>query len=195
MKTKKIETRVHALALGTGYVETASWSHMILVHQKGFDTVQEALESLRALTVKYLAQEFQYERESVERSRKWDAENGKRTSKDPIEEENPEEYVSDCWNTIIHGTLQDHGDMWEAIAGAGWLSGPAWIEQHIRKHGLCWLEKAPELIQECVSWGELKPVGWGEPDAGKSQEANALFYAQSHIFHVPKGILRFRSGK
>lgn len=42
-----MKKKVKALALGTGYAESASWSQLFLYHEKGFDSIQEALMSVR----------------------------------------------------------------------------------------------------------------------------------------------------
>lgn len=191
MTTRKKIKKVHVLGLGTGYVETASWSTMLLQHKKGFKCVQDALENLRALTLIYcegLALE-----QSKDRDRKRVRAEARGERFDGYELLKPECMIEEVWHDIIHGTLQDHGDIWELLQMQGWDACAAWVGPTAAKHGICWIEKSPEMIAESMSWGDEKPTDWKRNTDGTHVDPNALYYAQSHIHHIPMGVKRFRS--
>lgn len=194
MPKRKTIKKIHVLGLGTGYVETASWATVLLVHRRGFKCIQDALDNLNILTLEYCRQTIKYEQESNERQKKFCADHG--VDNRPIYENVPDDaeaMIVDVWHDIIHGTMQDHGDMWELLAGQGWEANAAWVGPSAAKHGICWIENSPELISEAPSWGEQKVFsGEMKPD-GKYEGPNALSYASSHMHHIPKGVKKFRS--
>lgn len=88
-----VAMKVRALALGTGFAEDASWSNLLLIHVHGFDTVQEALESVARAIESYLYNE--------------------KLNLD----------VDTVLFEVIRGDYQDHGWLWEYFAHEGWDSG------------------------------------------------------------------------
>jgi hypothetical protein len=116
-KTNKIK----ALALGTGYAETSSWSQWFLVHRKGFPTLDAALSSLRECVAAYI------EDERAQYPKLCDG----LTVRSVIYE-------------VIHGSMQDHGPLWEFLAKAGWDSTPQWHNFKIGKVTL--VERADEEV-------------------------------------------------
>lgn len=191
MQRKRKIKKVHVLGLGRGYVETASWATVLLVHRRGFKCVQDALENLNLLTLEYCRQLSKEQEESRERERKRTHDRGLRF--DDYEILKPECLIEDVWEEIIKGDLQDHGDMWELLAGQGWDACAAWVGPMAAKSGICWLETSPQLISQAPSWGDRKVIRWGEQPDEENAAPNSLYYAESHIHHIPKGVKKFRS--
>lgn len=96
----KKTNNVRVLALGTGYVESASWSQWIVSHDRGFRTAEKALLSIKGAVLAYIEEEGGGDST-------WGT-------------------VQNVIYEVIHGTLQDHGMLWEHMAVAGWNCTPTW---------------------------------------------------------------------
>ena len=97
-KATKKQKLYRTFFLGTGYVETASNSHLILVHKTGFKTPTQALLEIR----KCIAKQFWRDVEEWRKSKKYDWNRGKDTVY-----ARTTEFVNEMW---IHGNPQtiDH---------------------------------------------------------------------------------------
>lgn len=152
--------KVQALALGTGYAESASWSQLFLYHETGFDSVQEAMMDIREALIGMIKQEQEDAKHSIASIRRI------RGSKEvPYTDSyiqgcedfiaaTPEEALEPVLHEIIHGTYQDHGEFWEWMAGRGWDIGNAWSGEHMNTCPTVCVDSAPEAVVECVNWDE-----------------------------------------
>ena len=122
--------KCRGLALGTGYAEDASWSQLILVHPKGFKTVQDALIDVKAA--------FE---EIVDEA-------GIRI--DDIEDLSVEEVV----RTVIRGDYQDYGDLWEKLTDRGWLVGMQWNYDKMDSVKFVGVDRADQLIADAENLTE-----------------------------------------
>lgn len=152
--------KVQALALGTGYAESSSWSQLFLYHEEGFDSVQEAVIDIREALLELIKIEQTDARRSVEsikKSRGKDAEDiGRRYIQDMEDflAATPEEALEPVMYEIIHGTFQDHGEFWEVMSDRGWSVGNAWTCKVMNTLPTVCIDNADIAVVECVTWDE-----------------------------------------
>ncbi len=180
-RKKKPIKKVYSLALGTGYAEDASWSNMIIVHRRGFNCIQDALVNLNELVIRLCADEIVQSCEHKEMMNRWAADAGNPPKYPVVDVPRPEELVEETVREIIHGTFQDHGDFWELL-GDEWASGSLWTSASVARHGMCFIDRAPELIAAAPSWGDTKVIQDGD-----------LWRVETYMYNRPKGVKCFRS--
>ena len=168
--------KVHFLALGTGYAEDASWAHLLLAHHIGFTCVQDALINVNSALIALISGEIQAGIEHRGLMRKWALEEGRRP--DPIYiPPSPESLVEDTLTEIIHGNYQDHGDFWEVMSQGDWLVGGAWVNASVAKHGICFIDRAPQLVNSAPLWSR----------PGTPEEVWERSVVKSYM-NLPKGV-------
>lgn len=118
--------KVKALALGTGYAESASWAQLVVYHPKGFDSVQEALEDIRLAVV----QTYNTESRTFANSK-------------PVSILD----ITYIVRSIVLGTLQDYGSFWEALEDRGWQPY-AWDQIRKNRTHILDVNNAEELIAQ-----------------------------------------------
>lgn len=155
--------KVRTLSLGTGYAEDSSWAQLILVHPKGFKTVQEALCSVYDALEAMLLEDDHFYPEQV--------------NKDLTMSERVEEAL----HTIIHGSFQDHGSFWEHISQRFWLAGLAWTSVDATKYPIVGVNNAPQMVVAAKT-GHLV-----EGTVIEFQDG----WATSSYFEIPKGVKLF----
>jgi hypothetical protein len=126
--------KVHTLALGTGYAEDASWASLLLTHEDGFDTVQDALINLRQHFLQHLLDHQGYGGAKVHINCA--------TCKCSVEgptDDDIEIFVHD----FIHGDLQFGSEMYERLTDDVWhtigMSG-------FDPKNMVLLDRSPQLI-------------------------------------------------
>lgn len=141
----KLPSKIHALMLGTGYVESASWSKLLLIHQEGFDSLFDAFKSIRECLISSIGYNCQYQKKEMPEGQ------------DLIFE------IQDSLRDIIHGDLQIGGEFWEAMDCEGW-EFPGFIPRNISKFQWLLVDCAPELIsiEREIPESEDEPDFWHE---------------------------------
>lgn len=153
--------KARAFLLGTGYAESSSYSQLILIHPKGFDSVQEAMIDIRHALIDMIKQEQEDDKRSAELIKKMRGDNkGDPYANAYLESvegflaQKPEDLVETVLHDIIHGDFQVHGEFWEFMSGRGWLVGNAWFMDYINKYPFIMVDRAPEAVAECEKWDE-----------------------------------------
>lgn len=171
--------KVHSLALGTGYAETASWSHLLLYHPAGFDCIQDALVSIHNALKTLIHEETQDHNKYVDMMNRWAVQAGE----SPTREHSTEPYMGlleGVLETIIHGSFQDYSNFWEILNNIGWECGSSWLREKLGKHPTVFIDTAPQIVLAAIAWEDQK-----------MEDYNELWYAKEHL-NTPKGIKTFR---
>ena len=126
---ENLPEKIHALLLGTGYVETASWSRMMIFNREGFDSLFDACQSIRRALIKVI------------RLDEW-----RQPAKDTMPEgEDLIDALRDLLHEIICGDFQDGMDFYECMEDEGW-EFPYKITRELFEYTWLTMNCAPEII-------------------------------------------------
>jgi hypothetical protein len=107
--------KIHNLMIYNGYCEDQEVAPVLMCHDQGFDTAQEALESIKEILTK-LSKKTNCECDSKYKQFTYCG-NCRRSVKPP------EPILNDTWRTIRNGTLDSLADIYEVFEQEGWILG------------------------------------------------------------------------